>query len=431
MIGIRIKTLTLLFVSIASCSLILSFIMLNVTYNNLQTQVKEQLSLRTETVEKEIEIDNMPVEDAVNDIVGIIITTFNTQSASINPKSYLPNYLDSISLQVKGVVQNTKGAIGGYVYPNVEMFKGIYDIWYVLENNTFIKSNEQETPEMFYPTNDSMVWYYDPILKKTALWTHVYYDEILKENCISYVKPIIINNVVVGMTGIDASFETKKHAVEQISIYKTGFAFLLDDKRQFIIPPKSNTVISNSDIDKIYQETIKTRKGTLETSNHFMSFVKMNNNQILVITAPKKEVMEPLNRIVVWIFLSTLFIAITVMFVGYFVSKSIVDPIEKLKEFAIKLGNGNLEEPVIVKSDDEVGNLANSFEKLRLSIREQNKELAKYGQELETKVKERTKELENKNIELEKMNTITVDRELKMIELKKQISELENKLKGK
>ena len=44
-------------------------------------------------------------------------------------------------------------------------------------------------------------------------------------------------------------------------------------------------------------------------------------------------------------------------------------------------------------------------------------------------VRERTKELEQKNEELERFNRIAVGRELKMIELKKKIQDLEGLLK--
>ena len=49
----------------------------------------------------------------------------------------------------------------------------------------------------------------------------------------------------------------------------------------------------------------------------------------------------------------------------------------------------------------------------------------KLNQELEKRVQERTAELEDKNAELEHMNSAFVGRELRMIELKKQIAELE------
>ncbi len=65
-----------------------------------------------------------------------------------------------------------------------------------------------------------------------------------------------------------------------------------------------------------------------------------------------------------------------------------------------------------------------------------DKELQELNRELEERVEERTKELEraneklNENIEqLEKWQKLTVDRESKMIELKKQLNDLRKKLK--
>jgi len=55
--------------------------------------------------------------------------------------------------------------------------------------------------------------------------------------------------------------------------------------------------------------------------------------------------------------------------------------------------------------------------------------LAKYSSELEAKVIERTKELEKRIEQLEILNKTMVGRELKMIELKKEIDSLKKKLK--
>ena len=63
---------------------------------------------------------------------------------------------------------------------------------------------------------------------------------------------------------------------------------------------------------------------------------------------------------------------------------------------------------------------------LEVKVRARVKELEELTQSLEEKVKRRTKEIQKKVQELEKFQKFAVGRELKMIELKKKIKEMEN-----
>ena len=55
-------------------------------------------------------------------------------------------------------------------------------------------------------------------------------------------------------------------------------------------------------------------------------------------------------------------------------------------------------------------------------------ELNRLNEELEQRVREHTKELERRNYELEQMNKAFVGRELRMVELKERIRELEERV---
>jgi len=50
--------------------------------------------------------------------------------------------------------------------------------------------------------------------------------------------------------------------------------------------------------------------------------------------------------------------------ISFFISKTISKPISKLKDAAEKIGRGNLDTPIDLKSKDEIGQLAGSFEKM-------------------------------------------------------------------
>ena len=74
--------------------------------------------------------------------------------------------------------------------------------------------------------------------------------------------------------------------------------------------------------------------------------------------------------------------------------------------------------------------LENERKGLEKKVNERTKELEELTKSLENKVRDRTKELEEKIQEAEKFNKLAIGREMKMIELKKKIGELEEKIRN-
>lgn len=68
---------------------------------------------------------------------------------------------------------------------------------------------------------------------------------------------------------------------------------------------------------------------------------------------------------------------------------------------------------------------------LEIKVVARTKELRELTESLDNQVKEKTKELEERIDELEKFHKLTVDRELRMIELKKELNKLEKELELK
>src|SRR5699024_3554828 len=55
---------------------------------------------------------------------------------------------------------------------------------------------------------------------------------------------------------------------------------------------------------------------------------------------------------------------------SYMLSKHIINPILKLNEHAALIGKGNLDVPIEIDRNDEIGELAQSFESMRLAMKE-------------------------------------------------------------
>jgi len=63
-----------------------------------------------------------------------------------------------------------------------------------------------------------------------------------------------------------------------------------------------------------------------------------------------------------------IFLAIT-LFILITLDRLVFKPVEELQRKAEEIAKGNVDEPIEVKSDDEIGKLAESFERMRVSIK--------------------------------------------------------------
>ena len=125
------------------------------------------------------------------------------------------------------------------------------------------------------------------------------------------------------------------------------------------------------------------------------------------------------------------------LLIGYILTSAITNPIRKLQRGVAEVGTGRFVQ-VDIDSRDELGGLAKSFNDMTQQLKKYRARLGSHEKELEKEVTQRTKELEKSKIdleskveELERFNKMSVGRELKMVELKKRIRELEGQKENK
>jgi len=105
-----------------------------------------------------------------------------------------------------------------------------------------------------------------------------------------------------------------------------------------------------------------------------------------------------------WLFAFIFFLIVRVL---------LIKPINQIRNANREMAKGNLDQKIILQNHDEVGELAESFNSMVSKLKEAR-------ENLEDKIKKRTSDLE-------KTNKFMVGRELKMMELKKEIDSLKNK----
>jgi two-component system NtrC family sensor kinase len=91
--------------------------------------------------------------------------------------------------------------------------------------------------------------------------------------------------------------------------------------------------------------------------------------------------------------LSLGFVLLAAVLVGLLVQRVVYRPLNDLSDGAARLAGGDLEQKIPVRSDDELGQLAESFNSMTAALRKSRAELQEWGHTLEQKVEEATHEL--------------------------------------
>jgi two-component system NtrC family sensor kinase len=87
------------------------------------------------------------------------------------------------------------------------------------------------------------------------------------------------------------------------------------------------------------------------------------------------------------------FIVVASLCVSFLVHRMVYVPLRDLRSGAKRLSSGNLEQLIPVRSQDECGELASSFNDMTIALRKSEKELREWGHTLEQKMEEKTREL--------------------------------------
>lgn len=200
-------------------------------------------------------------------------------------------------------------------------------------------------------------------------------------------------------------------------------------------------------IDDYYEIASRTSEsvtlvGSIETEEkmgmlEFRSSIQdLNAIQDEVSIAITSQNVKEINAIVVMgVFVFIFILIFFTILSGYIISGFISRPINELAEFALMAAKGNFRRRISVESSDEIGQTAKAFnllldkveestEVLEVKVNARTKRLEELSRNLEVQVSSKTKELNEKITELERFNDLAVGRELRMVELKREIEML-------
>jgi methyl-accepting chemotaxis protein len=278
-------------------------------------------------------------------------------------------------------------------------------------------------------------------------WVGPYNDFKTQNKIISYISPIWRGNEFVGIVGFDLTIDSLFTDFINFDPSQSSYVFIAKNTGEIIsttdklyvdlkIKKAENPSIFDSQVIKELKipDFFKKDEGMSLISGEkiiaFSNIPSFAGKLILIsplgeiINTQKEkalEISQALATINLTINISMAALGVFIFLSSfYLIQKGLVKPIIIFRNAANNISNGKLDTRVSIKSQDEIGELATTFNNMA-------SEMDQSHGDLEQKVTERTQKLDQKVKELEKFKEVTVDRELRMIELKKEIKRLEAK----
>lgn len=270
---------------------------------------------------------------------------------------------------------NTEGAITVYIRFEPSLSNTKSGIFYVKDQTTAQFYRKETTDLSLYEEDDieNVGWFYEAKKVNAPVWLSPYYNENIDKQIISYVVPIYVNEQFLGIVGMDIDFNLLKSIVSETNVYKSGYAFLSNNKAEIVyhksIQAGTNLINYNNGEFKNMATALlekSTNSNELITyhydgSEKEATYRSLENGMRFILTAPKSEIDAQLNKLLFQIILGMLiFVSITIVLTIIF-ARRLVKPLQELTIAAKQVAEGNLDIQVYHHSNDEVGELSDSF----------------------------------------------------------------------
>jgi sigma-B regulation protein RsbU (phosphoserine phosphatase) len=195
----------------------------------------------------------------------------------------------------------------------------------------------------------------------------------------------------------DVLLSTMVHDISRIRIGETGYAFLLDEKGHYLAHPDYDTLDPNAlgtaagDHKEVLLNMAAGRssvqKAAIDKTDYYIAYsplsitgwslgIAVEYNEIIAgavnmksnidgqALIAKEQIRAMLNSVMFRFILLTCVMIIAVLIFSVLVSGSVTGPVIKLTNAVIKVGKGDLNSKIDIQSKDEIGVLADNFNKM-------------------------------------------------------------------
>lgn len=345
------------------------------------------------------------LEMELGEILSAIKTISQSFQGFIN-RDIVPNREDA-NIMLQEVLASNESAVSAWMYWEKDAFDGddanyenseghdqtgqFIPAWsHTGDGNYFVEPVKDYDVEGNFQANLQSVLHNG----NPEIWEPFNYEIGGEENLItSIVYPVVINEEVVGVTGVNMTLEKIDELVREFTFYETGFAGLVTANGN-VIAHQNNELIGENyyetpamlghpETDKVITDILKFEQTLMEGDSDatddqvFRLFTPLEINGIAFpwatfIAVPISEAMAVSDSLITVIYISAVVVVLALTIIILAVTRNIVGPIEATVRHGEEMARGNFSEDLLgsfVERKDELGELARIFNMITHNMR--------------------------------------------------------------
>lgn len=379
--SIRAKIMSLLFCSVLIVSLTIGTLGIILTANVIKESTTENMHLLCKNNADKIDITFAKIEESVNTLVRYAESELpNIQM--LKEESYRNAFSADVQKNALHHIESIDSAAAVYMH---------YDTSHIGKTDGFLYVKYENSDEFkYHPLTDISAssddanqhdWWYIPTVSGTATWFEAYYDANLDRYVISYIAPMYKDGKLIGVIGADIFSEYIVNLVKEVSIFSSGQAAILKSDGTVLYHPhfERGELIGEGDpgfagvIEKLTKQdsTKELISYKLKDEKKKLASCKLRNGMLMVCFAPESEIYHDQNMLIIANTIITALVVLIALFIAFLVSKKLAGPIKKLNEAAKHLTDGEFDFNIRPDTNDEIGELTNTFIETRKILQQQ------------------------------------------------------------
>lgn len=376
--------------SIIICSLLSSLLIGLASMSNVRQVsnkgASSEMSLSAENTKMQIDALITRIEQSVDTLSSIFLEQVDLEQMQTSD-SYVTALTESFQSITLSFGQHTEGTITAYIRYNPDFTDPTSGLF--LSRNSLSEDFISIVPTDFtmYEKTDlaHVGCYYIPVENKAPLWMDPYLNSNINVYMVSYVVPIYIDGVSVGIIGMDIDFSQICDIVDEVTVFDSGYVFLTSDDGVITHHPELET---GTDLSEAYGGIPEMKTALADTGKEgeyleyscqgeerAFVYYSLENGMKLVVNASLSEIKADADKLSLQILYFIIFSIILSVVLGLVISSNIANPLKKMTNIIIKTSELDFTSSGsvgarLVKRRDETGVMAKAVQAMRKALRE-------------------------------------------------------------